>query len=175
MGDKFEEVAFETGVALTEDGGFISGMGLDFRDFNNDGYPDIVFVALNNQTFPIFQNTGKGSFREVTTESGMRDDSLSMTGFGAALYDFDNDGWKDFFISGGHVQGLSMPGTTYRPLQHRLPKSGSERKVATPHRGGGIQRRPRRLAIADARSLISMATAASTSSFPHWDPTPRSG
>ena len=62
MGNKFEEVAFETGVALTEDGSFISGMGLDFRDFNNDGYPDIAFVALNNQTFPLFQNTGKGRF-----------------------------------------------------------------------------------------------------------------
>ena len=73
MGNKFEEVAFETGVALTEDGSFISGMGLDFRDFNNDGYPDIAFVALNNQTFPLFQNTGKGNFREITTESGMRD------------------------------------------------------------------------------------------------------
>ena len=67
LGNKFEEVAFETGVALTEDGAFISGMGLDFRDFNNDGYPDIAFVALNNQTFPLFQNTGKGDFREVTT------------------------------------------------------------------------------------------------------------
>ncbi len=67
LGNKFEEVAFETGVALTEDGSFISGMGLDFRDFNNDGYPDIAFVALNNQTFPLFQNTGKGDFHEVTT------------------------------------------------------------------------------------------------------------
>jgi enediyne biosynthesis protein E4 len=45
-------------------------MGLDFRDFNNDGYPDIAFVALNNQTFPLFQNTGKGDFREVTTRDG---------------------------------------------------------------------------------------------------------
>ena len=110
MGDKFQEVAFETGVALTEDGAFISGMGLDFRDFNNDEYPDIAFVALNNQTFPLFQNTGKGSFKEVTTESGMHDASMSMTGFGAALYDFDNDGWKDLFVSGGHVQSISMPG-----------------------------------------------------------------
>ena len=46
LGNKFEEVAFEAGVALQEDGNFISGMGLDFRDFNNDGRPDIAFVAL---------------------------------------------------------------------------------------------------------------------------------
>jgi enediyne biosynthesis protein E4 len=109
-GDKFEEVAFETGVALTEDGGFISGMGLDFRDFNNDGYPDIVYVALNNQTFPLFQNTGKGDFHEVTTPSGMREESRQMSGFGAGLYDFDNDGWKDLFVSRGHVESISMPG-----------------------------------------------------------------
>jgi hypothetical protein len=109
-GDKFEEVAFETGVALVEDGSFISGMGLDFRDFNNDGYPDIVFVALNNQTFPLFQNTGKGDFREVTTQSGMREPSRQMSGFGAALYDFDNDGWKDLFVTRGHVESISMPG-----------------------------------------------------------------
>jgi hypothetical protein len=110
LGNKFEEVAFDAGVALTEDGSFISGMGLDFRDFNNDGYPDIVFVALNNQTFPLFKNTGKGDFHEVTTESGMRDPSRQMSGFGAGLYDFDNDGWKDLFVSRGHVESISQPG-----------------------------------------------------------------
>jgi hypothetical protein len=110
MGNKFDEVAFEAGVALTEDGAFISGMGLDFRDFNNDGYPDIAFVALVNQTFPLFQNTGKGNFREVTSESGMREASLKMSGFGAGLYDFDNDGWKDLFVSGGHVQSTTLNG-----------------------------------------------------------------
>ena len=114
-GKKFEEVAFDTGVALTEDGGFISGMGLDFRDYNNEGYPDIVFVALPNQTFPVFQNTGKGDFKEVTTPSGMRDLSRPASGFGVALYDFDNDGWKDEFVSGGHVESHDMPG---QPVNH---------------------------------------------------------
>ena len=108
-GNKFEEVAFEAGVALVEDGSFVSGMGLDFRDFNNDGYPDIVFVALNNQTFPLFENTGKGEFREVTTETGMRNPSRQMSGFGAGLYDFDNDGWKDLFVTRGHVESITMP------------------------------------------------------------------
>ncbi len=110
LGNKFEEVAFEAGVALSEDGSFISGMGLDFRDFNNDGYPDVVFAALVGQTFPMFQDSGKGVFREVTTENGMREASLPMSGYGVGLYDFDNDGWKDLFVSGGHVQSVSLPG-----------------------------------------------------------------
>jgi hypothetical protein len=109
-GNKFEEVAFETGVALSEDGGFISGMGLDFRDFNNDGLPDIVYVALNNQTFPLLQNTGHGNFREVTTESGVREPSRQMAGFGVGLYDLDNDGWKDMLVSRGHVESVALPG-----------------------------------------------------------------
>jgi enediyne biosynthesis protein E4 len=110
LGNKFEEVAFQTNTALPEEGAFISGMGLDFRDYNNDGYPDIAFVALNRQTFPVFQNTGKGDFVEVTTASGMSAQSWDMSGFGPALYDFDNDGWKDLFVSRGHVSATLPPG-----------------------------------------------------------------
>jgi hypothetical protein len=109
LGNKFEEVAFDAGVALTEDGNFISGMGLDFRDFNNDGYPDIGYVALNLQTFPLFEGRGKSGFKDVTTESGMNDLSRAMAWFGAGFYDFDNDGWKDMFVSRGHVESISMP------------------------------------------------------------------
>lgn len=127
-GDKFDEVAFETGVALTEDGAFISGMGLDFRDFNNDGYPDIAFVALNNQTFPLFQNTGKGDFREVTTDTGMRDPSRQMSGFGPALYDFDNDGWKDLFVSRGHVESLDQPGQPVNQINTVFRNPGASGK-----------------------------------------------
>jgi hypothetical protein len=114
LGNKFEEVAFQSNVALPEEGSFISGMGLDFRDFNNDGYPDIAYVALNRQTFPLLQNTGHGDFAEVTASSGMGTQSLSMAGFGAALYDFDNDGWKDLFVSRGHVSATRPPGTTVK-------------------------------------------------------------
>src|SRR5580658_7107641 len=70
QGNKFDEVAFQANVALPEDAAFISGMGTDFRDVNNDGYPDIVYVALKSQTFPIYLNTGKGDFAEVTAPSG---------------------------------------------------------------------------------------------------------
>lgn len=110
IGRKFEEAAFNAGVALPEDGSFVSGMGLDFRDVNNDGLPDIFFVALQNQTFPLFQNSGKGDFREMTAESGLRNLTLRMAGFGAGLYDLDNDGWKDIFATRGNVDSIPQPG-----------------------------------------------------------------
>jgi enediyne biosynthesis protein E4 len=110
-GAKFEDVAFPAGVALVEDGSFISGMGGDFRDFDNDGYPDIAFVALERQTFPLFQNVAGRQFREITSSSGMRAASMAKAGFGAGLYDLDNDGWKDLFVSRGDVLAHAMPGT----------------------------------------------------------------
>ncbi|MGA9673582.1 MAG: CRTAC1 family protein [Terracidiphilus sp.] len=114
LGNKFEEVAFETNAALPEEGSFISGMGLDFRDYNNDGFPDIFYVALNRQTFPILQNTGHGDFADVTASSGIGAESLKMSGFGPAIYDFDNDGWKDLFVSRGHVSATNPPGDSVR-------------------------------------------------------------
>lgn len=122
---KFDEAGFEENVALREDGVFISGMGADFRDLDNDGYPDIVLVALDNETFPIYRNTGKGSFAEVTEQSGMAALSLPMAGYSPMIGDFDNDGWKDIFVSRGHVQSLlsaprlaiEQPNTVFRNLR----------------------------------------------------------
>jgi hypothetical protein len=94
---------------LTEDGNFISGMGLDFRDIDNDGYPDIAFAALNNQTFPIFKNLDGKEFNEITSTSGMRTASITHSGFGLGIYD-DNGGWKDIFVSGGHVLSVMTLG-----------------------------------------------------------------
>jgi len=105
-GHSLDEIGFDANVALREDGIFISGMGVDFRDLDNDGYPDIVVVALDNETFPVYRNTGKGAFVEVTQESGMTAASLSMGGYSPTIADFDNDGWKDIFVSRGHVQSL---------------------------------------------------------------------
>jgi hypothetical protein len=126
-GRKFEEVALQAGVALVEDGDFIAGMGVDFRDFDNDGYPDIVTVALNKDTFPLFRNLGGGGFEEVTYQSGLRGLTLAMSGYSPAFYDFDNDGWKDLFVTRGNVESVPQPGAPvdeYNTVFRNLGASG---------------------------------------------------
>lgn len=109
-GGKFEEAAFDANVALRENGEFISGMGADFRDIDNDGYPDISVVALDDETFPLFKNTGKRDFIDITAASRLAALSLPMAGYSTNIADFDNDGWKDIFVSRGHVQSpLAAP------------------------------------------------------------------
>ena len=41
-------------------------MGAEFKDYDNDGRPDIFFTALAGETFPLFRNAGKGSFTDAT-------------------------------------------------------------------------------------------------------------
>ena len=147
---KFEEVAFEENLALREDGVYISGMGTDFRDLDNDGYPDIVIVALDGETFPVFKNTGKGSFTEVTRESGMTKLTLPMAGYSPMIADFDNDGWKDIFVSRGHVQSLAstnlkieQPNTVFRNLGGMkfgalTGEAGFEARPPARHRGSAF-------------------------------------
>jgi hypothetical protein len=147
---KFEEAGFEENVALREDGVYISGMGVDFRDLDNDGYPDIVIVALDGETFPIYKNTGKGSFTEVTRESGMTKLSLPMAGYSPTIADFDNDGWKDIFVSRGHVQSLAstnlaieQPNTVFRNLggmkfSALTAEAGFAAQPPSRHRGSAV-------------------------------------
>ncbi len=148
---KFEEVAFDTNVALRDDGVFISGMGVDFRDLDNDGYPDIVVVALDGETFPLYRNTGKGSFMDVTETTGMAKLSATMGGYSPTIADFDNDGWKDIFVTRGHVQSLAsaprlaveQPNTVFRNLGSMkfLPLTGEAGLTARPparHRGSAV-------------------------------------
>ena len=150
-GGRFREAGFEANVALREDGAFISGMGVDFRDLDNDGYPDIVLVALDGETFPIYRNTGKGSFVEVTRESGMTKLSLPMAGYSPTIADFDNDGWKDIFVSRGHVQSLlsarnlsiEQPNTVFRNLGDMkfsalTAEAGLTSQPPARHRGSAI-------------------------------------
>jgi hypothetical protein len=150
-GGKFEEVGFEENLALREDGVYISGMGVDFRDLDNDGYPDIILVALDGETFPLYRNTGKGSFVEVTRESNMTKLSLPMAGYSPTIADFDNDGWKDIFVSRGHVQSLlasqnlmvAQPNTVFRNLggmkfSALTAEAGLTAQPPSRHRGSAV-------------------------------------
>ena len=130
--------------ALVEDGEFISGMGVDFRDFDNDGYPDIVTVALNNETFPVFRNLGGRGFEEITYPSGMRELSRSMGGYGPGLYDFDNDGWKDLFVTRGHVRALPITGVTVEQHNTVFRNLGASGKWQALTEEAGLDASPRR-------------------------------
>jgi hypothetical protein len=100
---RFEEIAFVAGAALPDDGRAVSSMGVDFRDYDNDGLPDIVYTALTGETFPVFRNMGKGQFQDFANSSHLGRLTHPLSGWSNALADFNNDGWKDLFTANSHV------------------------------------------------------------------------
>ena len=105
--NRFDEMGLMAGVALNEDGRAVAGMGTDFRDMDNDGRPDLVITALINDSFLLFKNSGQQPvFTDVTTSSGLRLATQTLTGWGVGAYDFDNDGLKDIFTANAHFPGL---------------------------------------------------------------------
>lgn len=99
----FEEVALTAGVALGDRGQPVASMGTDFRDYDNDGLPDVTLTALAGETFLLFRNIGKGLFVDATYSSHIGRLSVEHSGWGDGLLDLDNDGWKDLFTANSHV------------------------------------------------------------------------
>ena len=99
----FSEVGLEAGAALSEDGRRLSGMGVVFQDYDNDGKPDVIVTELPREIYGVYHNDGNGSFSYRSLETGLGMLSSGSSGWGVGLEDFDNDGSKDLFVAQGHV------------------------------------------------------------------------
>jgi Flp pilus assembly protein TadD len=122
----FTDVSLATGV---EDPG--EGMSATWLDYDNDGFDDLYVVnmweaagkrvTMQEQFMPfapqevrrvyardalgnvLLHNDGeKGSFHEVTDESGTR---VGGWNWGSDAWDFDNDGYPDLYIANGFISG----------------------------------------------------------------------
>ena len=115
----FEDVGLASEVAVNVDGRTYAGMGTDFADYNNDGWPDIVVTDLANQRYALYQNNGDGSFNYVSHSAGIAQMTLPHSGWGVHFLDYDNDGWKDLLVAQGH--DLDTIELNYPNLRYREP------------------------------------------------------
>src|ERR1700746_562604 len=99
----FTERGLEAGAALSEDGRRLSGMGVVFQDYDNDGRADVIVTKLPREIYGVYHNEGGGLFSYRSLETGLGMLSSGSSGWGVGLEDFDNDGWKDLFVAQGHV------------------------------------------------------------------------
>jgi hypothetical protein len=148
-GQRFTEIGVEAGVAYSDDGLPLSSMGVDFRDLNDDGRPDLIVTALGGETFPLYLNSGHGLFESSSYPSGLGFQTLRMSGWGIGAYDFDNDGHKDLFTANSHVSENAdfygrdryrQTNALFRNLgngrfENVTPQAGSALQSAAAHRG----------------------------------------
>ena len=113
----FTDHGLEAGVAFSEDGQTVSGMGVDFSDYDNDGRPDIIVTDLAAEIWELYHNDGAGLFSYATSSSGLAPLCSGHSGWGVGWRDFDNDGQKELFAARGHVLDTIVrerPGVPYQ-------------------------------------------------------------
>ena len=130
----FKESALEFGAAYNAQGASVSGMGCDAKDFDNDGWPDVVYNDLSGQVFGLLRNEAGKSFSDLTWSSRMGPLSRSFSGWSIGFIDFNNDGWKDIYSANGDVDNLTAKSrqhdTMFQNVDGRTLKDATEQMGA---------------------------------------------
>jgi hypothetical protein len=77
-------------------------MGIDFSDYDNDGWPDLLVDDLANQEYALYRNNRDGTFDYDSYATGIGRSTMLHSGWGLRFVDYDNDGWKDLLVAQGH-------------------------------------------------------------------------
>jgi hypothetical protein len=95
-----------------------TGWGANFLDYNNDGLLDLYVAngsegysgAMFDNTNSLYQNIGKGRFKDITQTSGA---NTPWSSRGSVTLDYDNDGDQDIFVM--NMDYDSTINTTIKP------------------------------------------------------------
>lgn len=103
-GRHFQNVALERGVALSGDGTFQGGMGVDFGDYNRDGRMDLFVTTFELEPDALYGSSASGVFTFDARRMGLEQATRNLVGFGTKFGDFNNDGFLDLAIVNGHTR-----------------------------------------------------------------------
>ncbi len=112
----FSDQTAATGVVAshvpTYTASFVAGGAVG--DFNRDGFQDIFIPSGGGVPDRLFINNGNGTFTDQAAAWGV---AVAHRSTGAAVGDFDGDGWLDIYVTSLGPAGSDAPG------HHRLYKN----------------------------------------------------
>ena len=120
----FEDASYASGYALNKEGRETASMGIALGDYRNNGLLDVFNTTFSDDYKPLYRNDGDANFTDISYDTQIAEMTIPFLGWGAAFFDYDNDGWKDLFFVNGHVYrnaDANTWGTTWaeRPLLFR--------------------------------------------------------
>jgi hypothetical protein len=102
----FIETGVAIGVAGNSQGKPTGSMHGTIGDVDGDGLIDILVVDLEYGA--LYRNLGNGIFEDITEMSGIAGPLAGKGSWGAALFDFDNDGDLDIIAANGTAEELIL-------------------------------------------------------------------
>jgi hypothetical protein len=102
----YKEVGVASGVAANSQGKGTGSMHATIGDVDGDGLIDILVTDLNYGA--LYKNIGNGLFVDITEVSGIAGAMAGKGSWGAALFDYDNDGDLDIAAANGTAEELIL-------------------------------------------------------------------
>ncbi|HEX7860297.1 MAG TPA: CRTAC1 family protein [Verrucomicrobiae bacterium] len=146
---KFTDITAAAGITFVHNNGAAGdkllpetmGGGVGFFDYDNDGDQDLLFVnstywpnkipaGRKPTTSALYENDGKGKFKDVTAGSGL---DFPIYGMAPAFGDFDNDGFVDVFITavGKNVLFKNLGKGKFQDVTATAAVAGAENEWST--------------------------------------------
>jgi hypothetical protein len=98
----FKDMAFQLGVAVSEDGAEQGSMGVALGSYDNTGRPSLFVTNFSEEYNALYHPDGD-RFSDVSFRSRTAPSSLPYVGWGTEFLDYDNDGLLDLIVVNGHV------------------------------------------------------------------------
>lgn len=100
---RFKNVAVIRGTAYGPNSEVMGGMGVDWGDYDRDGWPDLLVGTYEGEPKPLFRNVKGRGFESVQLGPEMDAVARPWVVWGSLLLDYDNDGALDLMYVNGHV------------------------------------------------------------------------
>jgi len=114
---RFQDVALDSGVAVSEEGVEQANMGVALGDYLHTGLMSVLITHFSDEYATLYRNDGGMSFTDVSHIAGIARATTPFVGWGDAFLDLDNSGWLDIIMVNGHVYpqvDSAKMGTSYR-------------------------------------------------------------
>jgi hypothetical protein len=103
---RFTEIGEAAGVAANDRGIGTGSMHGSLGDVDGDGLIDLLVTDL--EFGALYRNLGNGVYEDITQRSGLARAFNGKGQWGAAPFDFDNDGDLDIFAANGTAEELIL-------------------------------------------------------------------
>lgn len=107
----FTDVTQASGLVLPDS---TTAQGVVTGDIDNDGYREVYISTMWNAHNFLFRNNGDGTFTDITTSSGLIQDTVWTSS--SAFADVNRDGYIDLYTGNYVWQGAALYDSTGTPI-----------------------------------------------------------